>query len=57
MGHATPLPTYLDADLLGYDTVWAAAGTPNAVFPITPVDLERVTGARVVDVAVRSGDG
>lgn len=57
MGHATPLPTYLDADLLGYDTVWAAAGTPNAVFPITPVDLECVTGARVVDVAVRSGDG
>ncbi len=57
MGHATPLPTYLDADLLGYDTVWAAAGTPNAVFPITPMDLERVTGARVVDVAVRSGDG
>lgn len=52
LGHPTPLPTYLDADLLGYDRVWAAAGTPNAVFPIAPADLARVTGARVMRLAV-----
>ena len=48
IGHATPLPVVLDEDLLQYDTVYAAAGTPNAVFPIAPGDLLRVTGARVV---------
>lgn len=51
VGHATPLPTYLDRDLLRYDTVWAAAGTPNAVFPITPADLERITSATAADLA------
>jgi Cys-tRNA(Pro) deacylase len=51
LGHLTTLPTYLDADLRPYARVWAAAGTPNAVFPITPADLERITGARVVNLA------
>ncbi|HEX6797575.1 MAG TPA: YbaK/EbsC family protein [Ktedonobacterales bacterium] len=51
VGHATPLPTYLDHDLLRYETVWAAAGTPNAVFPITPAELKRITGATVADLA------
>lgn len=50
IGHATPLSTYLDADLLTYDLLWAAAGTPNSVFPITPADLQRITGAQVVRV-------
>ena len=31
-GHATPLATYMDRDLLQYDVIWAAAGTPKAVF-------------------------
>ena len=53
IGHATPLRTFIDADLLRYDTVWAAAGTPNAVFPIRPAELERITGAQVVDLAAR----
>lgn len=53
VGHATPLATYLDRDLLQYDRVWAAAGTPNAVFPIAPDDLQRITGATVADVAER----
>ena len=53
VGHATPLATYLDRDLLQYDRVWAAAGTPNAVFPITPDELQRITGAIVADIADR----
>ena len=55
IGHAPALPTFLDADLRRYELVWAAAGTPNAVFPITPAELERITGAQVVDLAVREG--
>lgn len=54
VGHATSLPTYLDRDLLRYETVWAAAGTPNAVFPITPAELERISGATVADLAARA---
>ncbi|HEY1389036.1 MAG TPA: YbaK/EbsC family protein [Ktedonobacterales bacterium] len=51
VGHSTPLRTYLDRDLLQYELVWAAAGTPNAVFPITPDELQRITGARVAELA------
>ena len=54
VGHATPLNTYLDRDLLQYERVWAAAGTPNAVFAITPGDLQRITGATVADIAAAS---
>jgi len=42
-----------DEDLLGYDVVWAAAGTPHHVFPIAPTDLVRVTGAAVGRLAER----
>lgn len=52
LGHTTPLRAYLDRDLLRYDTVWAAAGTPNAVFAIAPGDLARIANARAVDLAV-----
>ena len=51
IGHATSLRTFLDADLRQYDLVWAAAGTPNAVFPITPAELERITQAQIVELA------
>jgi prolyl-tRNA editing enzyme YbaK/EbsC (Cys-tRNA(Pro) deacylase) len=50
LGHATPLQTLIDRDLLQFDEVWAAAGTPNAVFPIDPRRLVEVTGGRVEDV-------
>jgi len=44
-GHRQRIETIVDEDLLGYDVVWAAAGTPNAVFPIKPADLvERCSG-------------
>ena len=51
VAHATPLVTYLDRDLTQYEQVWAAAGTPNAVFPITPAELARNASARVIDLA------
>jgi prolyl-tRNA editing enzyme YbaK/EbsC (Cys-tRNA(Pro) deacylase) len=53
LGHARPLPVYIDRDLLSYDLLYAAAGTPNAVFPITPAELQRVTGGTVLDLALR----
>jgi prolyl-tRNA editing enzyme YbaK/EbsC (Cys-tRNA(Pro) deacylase) len=43
----------IDHDLLGWNEVWAAAGTPDAVFPLTPAELLRVSGAREVDLAER----
>ena len=49
-GHATPLTTYMDADLLNYDAVWAAAGTPAAVFKVEPESLREATGATVIAV-------
>jgi prolyl-tRNA editing enzyme YbaK/EbsC (Cys-tRNA(Pro) deacylase) len=49
-GHATPLATYIDADLLRYDVVWAAAGTPKAVFRVEPAKLREATDASVIDV-------
>jgi prolyl-tRNA editing enzyme YbaK/EbsC (Cys-tRNA(Pro) deacylase) len=36
---------FIDGDLLGYDEVWAAAGTPDSVFPLSPADLVRVSEA------------
>jgi prolyl-tRNA editing enzyme YbaK/EbsC (Cys-tRNA(Pro) deacylase) len=51
LGHPAPIKTFIDADLLQYDEIWAAAGTPNAVFALTPADLERMTGGRVVAIA------
>lgn len=50
VGHKTPLKTYLDEDLLQYGTIWAAAGTPNAVFPVEPQALLQMSGAQVVSV-------
>jgi len=45
------METLIDPDLLQYDTVWAAAGTPHAVFPVDPRELVRATGGRVLPVA------
>lgn len=46
-GHATPLRTFCDEDLLQWPVVWAAAGTPRENFGVDPSDLVRVTGAVV----------
>jgi prolyl-tRNA editing enzyme YbaK/EbsC (Cys-tRNA(Pro) deacylase) len=50
-GHATALPVYMDRDLSGHDLVWAAAGRPDAVFPISPARLAELSGAQVVRLA------
>ena len=52
VGFETPVRTLIDEGLLGHEVVWAAAGTPNSVFPISPAELVRATGAEVVSVAV-----
>ena len=50
VGHAESLVCLIDEDLLQYEEIWAAAGTPHAVFRLTPGDLQRITGGRVVSV-------
>lgn len=50
LAHAEQPVVYLDRDLFSHDTVWAAAGTPHALFSLTPGQLERVCGGVVADV-------
>lgn len=50
LGHTEPLKTFIDEDLLRYDVLWAAAGTPHAVFQLTPQDLQTMTSGLVVSV-------
>ena len=50
VGHVRTLDTVVDEDLLRYDVVWAAAGTPHAVFAIAPDRLVAISGARVARV-------
>jgi Cys-tRNA(Pro) deacylase len=53
-GHVQPISTFLDADLFQYENIWAAAGTPNAVFELTPSQLESLAGGTVADIRVES---
>ena len=50
LGHDTPLASFMDEDLFGFATLWAAAGSPNAVFEITPLALEAASKARRIKV-------
>jgi len=50
IGHPEAIETYIDRDLLTLDAIWAAAGTPHAVFCLTPTELVAMTGGRVVPV-------
>jgi len=51
VGHATPPVTFIDESLLAFEVIWAAAGTPFAVFPLAPAELQRLTGGRVAAIA------
>ena len=51
VGHVTAPAIFLDQDLRRHETIWAAAGSPNAVFALSPADLVRLTGADFADVA------
>ena len=53
-GHAMRLPVYIDEDLTTYDVIWAAAGTPNTVFAVAPVELVRASGGRVADLKIEN---
>lgn len=50
VGHASPLRTFIDRDLLKFDRIWAAAGTPHAVFELTPEQLTNLVTGPVVEV-------
>lgn len=51
VGHNFPLKTILDTDLKNYEVIWAAAGTPFAVFQLNPNDLEPLTNGIWVDLS------
>jgi prolyl-tRNA editing enzyme YbaK/EbsC (Cys-tRNA(Pro) deacylase) len=50
VGHTEHIQTFIDQDLLRYSEIWAAAGTPHAVFCLTPDDLQRITDGVLVKV-------
>lgn len=50
VGLSSKVVTFIDEDLLEYSTVWAAAGTPHAVFEFNPQDLPRMTGGKVISI-------
>ncbi|MGI5922277.1 MAG: YbaK/EbsC family protein [Syntrophomonadaceae bacterium] len=52
VGHATPITPFIDQDLLRFEEIWSAAGTPHAVFKLTPDQLINITGGTLADVKV-----
>jgi prolyl-tRNA editing enzyme YbaK/EbsC (Cys-tRNA(Pro) deacylase) len=50
VGHVQKMETYLDEDFLQYESIWAAAGTPNAIFELKTSDLQKMTGGTIVRV-------
>ena len=54
-GHPRPLTVLVDRDLLSYQVVWAAAGTPDSVFPISPDELVRTTNGQVANFKEEGG--
>jgi prolyl-tRNA editing enzyme YbaK/EbsC (Cys-tRNA(Pro) deacylase) len=50
VGHSTHIKPFIDQDLMAYDLIWAAAGTPNAVFKLQPKDLLKITGGTIVGI-------
>jgi prolyl-tRNA editing enzyme YbaK/EbsC (Cys-tRNA(Pro) deacylase) len=50
VGHVQQIRIFIDEDLLQYNEIWAAAGTPKAIFKLTPQELQKITGGRVVSV-------
>ena len=50
LAHVTSLEILIDEDLFGFDEIWAAAGTPHAVFRTSAGDLAKATGGRVADI-------
>lgn len=55
LGHRERLAVFVDRDLLRWPSIWAAAGTPNALFQLSSADLTAMTGGRVIDVYREGG--
>jgi prolyl-tRNA editing enzyme YbaK/EbsC (Cys-tRNA(Pro) deacylase) len=50
LGHSQPIQTFIDQDLFQFTEIWAAAGTPNAVFKLTPQSLLKMTNGQVIKI-------
>ena len=50
LGHRSPIQTFIDQDLFDYKEIWAAAGTPHAVFQLTPQILQELTGGQILEI-------
>lgn len=50
LGHTEQIPTFIDEDLLKFQEIWAAAGTPNAVFKIQSSDLQKITHGKIISL-------
>lgn len=57
LGHRTTVPIYVDATLARFEMVYAAAGSPNAIFPIPYAHLVEITGGQVIDVVEVNSSG
>jgi prolyl-tRNA editing enzyme YbaK/EbsC (Cys-tRNA(Pro) deacylase) len=51
VGHREPPAVFIDRALMSFQEIWAAAGTPNAVFRLTPAELVELTAGRVASLA------
>lgn len=49
IGHLTPSPIWMDPRLFDFSEIWAAAGTPRHIFPVSPADLHRASGAAIAE--------
>lgn len=49
VGHLNPISAYMDPRLLEFDVIYAAAGTPRHIFPISPTELQKISDAQVFD--------
>jgi len=50
LGHNQSMHAFIDEDLMIHQTVWAAAGNPNAVFDLTPAELQKISGGEITRV-------
>lgn len=50
VGHNVSIETLIDQDLMEYESIWAAAGTPNAVFKLLPTDLVKMTTGKIISI-------
>jgi prolyl-tRNA editing enzyme YbaK/EbsC (Cys-tRNA(Pro) deacylase) len=50
VGHTQPIQIFIDEDLLQYDEIWATAGTPKALFKLTPAELQKITAGQIISV-------